>query len=77
MFNLQIVLGNLGSDPELRYTPQGKAVTTFSVASNRSYTKADGQKVKETEWFYCQAWGADAENCNKYVRHLTLTDIPL
>ncbi len=68
MFNLQIVLGNLGSDPEMRYTPQGKAVTTFSVASNRSYTKADGQKIKETEWFNCQAWGTDAENCNKYLK---------
>lgn len=68
MFNLQIILGNLGGEPEMRYTPQGKAVTTFSVASNRSYTKADGQKVKETEWFNCETWGPQAETCNKYLK---------
>lgn len=68
MFNQQIVLGRLGSEPEMRYTPQGTPVTTVSVAANYSFTKADGQKSKETEWFNVQAWGKLAEVCNQWLK---------
>jgi len=68
MLNIQFVLGHLGSDPEMRYTPQGKPVTTFSVAANYSYTKPDGQKTKETEWFNIQAWNKLAETCNQWLK---------
>ena len=54
-FHTVILIGNLGRDPEMRYTPSGQPVTSFSVASNRSYTGSNGQKVDETIWFrvYC------------------------
>ena len=68
MFNLQIILGHLGSDPEMRYTPQGMPVTSISVASNFSYSRTDGQKVKETEWFTIQAWNKLAEVCNEWLK---------
>ena len=63
-----IIVGNLGGDPEMRYTPSGKAVTNFSVASNRRYTGSDGQRVDETTWFRISAWGRQAETCNQYLR---------
>jgi single-strand DNA-binding protein len=56
MFNFQIVLGHLGRDPEMKYTPQGTPITTFSVAANYSYAKPGGERVKDTEWFDVQAW---------------------
>lgn len=63
------IVGNLGkSDPEMRYTPGGQAVTNFSVASNRQYTGANGDKVKETVWFRVSAWGKQAEICNQYLK---------
>ena len=55
--NKIIVIGNLGRDPEMRYTPNGQAVTSFSVASNRKYTTSTGEKREETEWFNVSAWG--------------------
>lgn len=67
MYQKITIIGNLGKDPEMRYTPSGQAVTTFSVATNRSYTGADGQKVKETTWFRASAWGKQAEICNNYL----------
>ncbi len=67
-FHTVILIGNLGRDPEMRYTPSGQPVTSFSVASNRSYTGADGQKVDETIWFRVTAWGKTAETCNQYLR---------
>jgi single-strand DNA-binding protein len=67
MFHTIIILGNVGKDPELRYTPSGQAVATFSVASNRQYNANDGQQVKETIWFRVTAWGKTAEVCNQYV----------
>lgn len=51
----------------MRYTPSGQAVTNFSVASNRSYTGSDGQKVDETTWFRITTWGKQAETCNQYL----------
>ena len=62
------VVGNLGRDPEMRYTPGGQAVTSFSVASNRQYTTSNGEKVKETVWFRVSAWGRQAETVNQYLK---------
>ena len=68
MYQKIIIAGNLGRDPEMRYTPSGQAVTNFSVATNRQYTASDGQLVKETTWFRVSAWGKLAETCNQYLR---------
>jgi single-strand DNA-binding protein len=65
--NKIIIIGNLGRDPEMRYTPTGQAVTSFSVASNHSYTDRLGMKHTDTEWFNCQAFGKLAETCNAYL----------
>jgi single-strand DNA-binding protein len=71
------IIGRLGADPEMRFAPSGQPVVNFSVATNRKYNKADGEEVKETNWFKVSAWGKMAEACNSYVRHLTLIGIPL
>lgn len=63
-----IVVGNLGKDPEMRYTPSGQAVTNFNVAANRKYTSSDGQLVKETTWFRVSVWGKQAESCNQFLK---------
>ncbi len=68
MYQKIIIIGNLGRDPEMRYTPSGQAVTNFSVATNRQYTASDGQQVKETIWFRVSAWGRQAETCNQYLQ---------
>ena len=65
--NKILVIGNLGSDPEMRYTPGGDAVTSFSVATNRRYTNRDGQTIDETEWFRVSAWRRLAETTNQYL----------
>ena len=62
------VVGNLGRDPEMRYTPSGQAVTNFSIATNYQYTTSNGEKVKETTWFRISAWGRQAETCNQYLK---------
>jgi len=67
-FHEVIIVGNLGRDPELRYAPNGNAVCSLNVASNRQYTTKDGQKVKETTWFRVSVWGNQGENCNKYLK---------
>ncbi|MDO9545499.1 MAG: single-stranded DNA-binding protein [Pelolinea sp.] len=67
-FHTIIIVGNLGKDPEMRYVPNGSAVTSFSVASNRQYTDSNGQKVKETTWFNVSVWGKQAENVNTYLQ---------
>lgn len=61
------IVGNLGGDPEMRYTPNGQAVTNFSVATNRQYTASSGERIKETVWFRVSAWGRQAETCNQYL----------
>jgi single-strand DNA-binding protein len=68
MYHTIILIGNLGRDPEMRYTPSGQAVTNFSVATNRQYTGSDGQLVKETIWFRVSTWGKNAENCNQFLK---------
>jgi single-strand DNA-binding protein len=66
-FHTIIIVGNLGRDPEMRYTPNGNAVTSLNVASNRVYTDSSGQKIKETTWFRVSVWGKQAENVNNYL----------
>ena len=68
MYQQIIIVGNLGRDPEMRYTQTGQAVTNFSVATNRQYTASDGQQVKETIWFRVSVWGRMAEVTNQYLR---------
>jgi len=68
MYQLIIIAGNVGKDPEMRYMPDGKAVTSFSVATNRQYTGSNGEQVKETTWFRVTTWGKTAEVCNQYVK---------
>ena len=68
MFQTIILVGNLGRDPEMRYTPSGQAVTSFSVATNRQYTNNNGETVKETIWFRISAWGKLAETCSQYLK---------
>jgi single-strand DNA-binding protein len=63
-----ILIGNLGSDPEMRYTPDGKAVTTFRMATNRKYTTTGGETREETDWFRITVWGKQAEQCNQFLR---------
>jgi len=59
--------GRLGADPEMRYTPQGHAVTTFRAASNRSWRTAEGEPHEDTEWFRVVAWNKLAEICNQWL----------
>ncbi len=68
MYHTIIIVGNLGRDPEMRYTPGGQAVTNLNIASNRQYTSSDGNPVKETIWFRVSTWGRTAETCNQYLR---------
>lgn len=63
-----ILVGNLGRDPEMRYTPGGQAVTSFSVAVNDNYTSSSGEKVERTIWVRVSAWGKLAETCNNYLK---------
>ena len=65
--NRIIIIGNLGSDPEMRFTPNGRPVTSFSVATNRRYTTSDGERREETEWFTVVTWGRLAEQCNQFL----------
>ena len=67
MFQTIIFVGNLGKDPVMKYTPNGKAVTNFSVGVNRKYTANDGNLVTETIWFNVSAWGRQAETTNEYL----------
>ncbi len=65
--NKIMIIGNLGRDPEMRYTPNGNPVTSFSIAASRSYTTPDGERHQETEWFTVVAWRQLAEQCNQYL----------
>lgn len=62
------IIGNLGADPEMRYTPSGTAVTNFRVAVNRTRRGPDGNNVDETEWFRVVAWDKLAETCNEFLK---------
>lgn len=62
-----MLIGNLGGDPEMRFTPSGTPVTSFSIATNRVYTAPDGERKQETEWFRVSAWRKQAESCNQFL----------
>lgn len=66
--NKVMVIGHVGRDPEMRYTPSGKPVTSFSVATSRSWTNSEGERRQETEWFNVVAWGNLAEICKQHIR---------
>lgn len=66
-YNRVTIIGNLGSDPEMRFTPSGKPVTTFRVAVNNRYKNSSGEGKEETEWFSIVAWDKTAELCNQYL----------
>ncbi len=62
-----MIIGHVGRDPEMRYTPSGRPVTTFTVATNRSWNSADGEHHAETEWFNVVTWGSLAEVCKQHL----------
>jgi len=66
--NKCMIIGNLGRDPEMRYTPGGQAVTQFSVATNRNYRDPQGEWQSETEWFRVVVWGDQGERVAEYLR---------
>jgi single-strand DNA-binding protein len=67
MLNKCMIIGNLGADPEMRYTANGSAVTNFNVATSRSYSNNQGERVEETEWFSVVTWNRLAETCAQYL----------
>lgn len=65
--NKVIIVGRLGQDPEVKYTPSGAAVSNFSVATSEAWTDKEGQKQERTEWHRIVVWGKQAENCGQYL----------
>ena len=65
--NKVMIIGRLGRDPEMRYTPSGRPVTTFTIATSRSWNTSEGERRTETEWFNIVAWGSLAEICKQYL----------
>jgi single-strand DNA-binding protein len=65
--NKAMIIGNVGSDPEMRFTPKGNSVTTFRIATSRFYLTPEGEHKKETEWFRVVCWNRLAENCNQFL----------
>ncbi|MDE0032177.1 MAG: single-stranded DNA-binding protein [Deltaproteobacteria bacterium] len=65
--NIAIVSGNLGRDPEVRFTQSGRAVANFSVATNESWIGQDGNRQERTEWHNIVVWGKQAESCGQYL----------
>ena len=65
--NKVMLIGNVGSDPEMRFTPNGSPVTTFRIATSRNYTTAEGERKQDTEWFSVVSWNKLAETCNQYL----------
>ena len=65
--NKAIVVGNLGADPELRYTPGGSAVANFRIATQEQWTNKEGEKTERTEWHRIVAWGRLGEVCGEYL----------
>ena len=68
MYQKIIIVGNLGGDPEIKYMPDGTAVTSFSLATNRRWKDGNGQDVDETTWFRVSIWGKRAEAANQYLQ---------
>jgi len=65
--NKVMVIGNVGGDPEMRFTPGGHPVTSFTVAANWMYTTPEGERKQETEWFNVVTWNRLAEQCNQFL----------
>jgi len=65
--NKVMIIGNVGTEPEMRFTPNGNPVTSFRVATNRIYTTPEGERRRETEWFGVVAWNRLAEQCNQFL----------
>lgn len=65
--NKAIIVGNLGRDPEIRYTQGGSPVCQLSVATTRAYTNKNNDRVEETEWHRIVVWGKSAEHCHNYL----------
>jgi single-strand DNA-binding protein len=65
--NKVMIIGNVGTDPEMRYTPNGNPVTSFRIATSRTYNTSDGEKKQETEWFTVVTWRKLAESCNQFL----------
>ncbi len=65
--NKVMLIGNLGSDPEMRFTPNGNPVTSFRMATSRSFLDSDSERRQETEWFTVVVWGKQAESCNQFI----------
>ena len=66
--NKVMIIGNLGADPEMRYTADGTALTNFRVASSRTYSGRDGERKEETEWFSVVTWQKLAEQCSQFLQ---------
>ena len=67
-YHTVVLVGNLGRDPEMRYTPAGQAVTNLNVAVSDDYTNNNGERIKRTIWVRVSAWGKQAESCNQYLK---------
>jgi single-strand DNA-binding protein len=65
--NKVMIIGNLGTDPEMRYAPSGNPVTTFRIATTRSFPTSEGERKQETEWFTVVAWNKLAESCSQFL----------
>lgn len=63
-----MLIGHLGRDPEMRYTPSGRPVTSFSIATNRTWNTSDGERHTDTDWFNIVSWGNLAEICNQHLK---------
>lgn len=66
--NKAILIGNLGKDPEIRYTPSGQAVASFPLATTRRWRDKEGQQQEQTEWHNIVVWGRQAENAKEYLK---------
>ena len=67
MLNKAMIIGNLGADPELRYTQEGRPVCNFSLATTEKWKDKEGNQQERTEWHKVVVWGKQAENCEKYL----------
>jgi len=65
--NKVMIIGNVGADPEMRFTPSGSAVTSFRIATNRIFNSPEGERKQETEWFTVVTWNKLAESCNQFL----------
>ena len=65
--NKVMIIGNVGTDPEMRFSPNGNPVTNFRIATSRIFTTSEGERKQETEWFTVVTWSKLAESCNQFL----------